>query len=250
MRAETIRLIADVKFIITAKSRLTNTITENSFQIRMARQLEFKKVNGWGGKRRGAGRPNESGQAGHSKRELINFKQPLHLTLKLIRKMPRLRTREFHRQFKIAAAKSRECGLHLNHYSLLNDHIHLIVEAKDNSSLSRGMKSLAGRLGKFVRKISGGQGPVWAGRFHLHVLRTPTEVKRALQYVMLNAAKHLRVIEHLDEFSSGYSFADWKALLGRRISGLMRDQLAQSPLLCEALSEPRSWLLRQGWKIA
>lgn len=221
----------------------------------MQKQIEFQSVKGWGGRRRGAGRPNKSGLVSHAKRAGVDFKKPLHITLRLKEKMPRLRTREFHRQFKVATVRTREFGLFLNHYSLQSNHIHLIAEARDNEALTLGMKSLAGRLGKFIRRACGDRGAVWAGRFHLHVLKTPTEVKRALEYVLLNTAKHAKLIEHLDEFSSGDTFRDWKKLLGaRRISGLIWEQLASfaktpksDTVNSAGLSLPRSWLLNRGW---
>lgn len=215
-------------------------------------QLKFKKIGGWGGRRRGAGRPNKSGHAGHLKREKVDFKKPLHITLKLKEKMPQLRTKAFLKQFKIAIKIAKAFGLHVIHYSLLNNHIHMIIEARNNNCLERGMKSLCGRLGKLIRKLRGGSGSVWAARFHLHVMRTPTEVKRALEYVLLNAAKHARMIEHLDDFSSGYAFKSWAHLLKlERISGLMREQFASYGLIDHPeLCAPQSWLLNQGWKRA
>jgi len=213
----------------------------------MPKQLEFKRVKGWGGKRRGAGRPNKSGRAGHAKRALVDFKKPLHVTLRLIDKMPNLRTKEFLRHFKTAGLRAKKFNLYLNHYSILGNHIHLIVEARDNHSLELGMKSLCGRLGKFLRKTQGGRGAVWLGRFHLHILRTPTEVKRALEYVLLNRAKHSKLLTHLDEFSSGYVFKDWQKLLGRKISPLMKEQLASNTKMLDEVSPARSWLLNSGW---
>ena len=210
------------------------------------KQLEFEKVSGHGGKRRGAGRKNRSGLMSHGKRPPVDFKKPLHITLKLKRKMPNLRTREFHKQFRHAAKQAKRLGFNLTHYSLQTDHVHLIAEARDNRSLETGMKSLAGRLGRRLRSLVGGQGSVWAGRFHLRVLKTPTEVKRVLQYVLLNRAKHANLIEHLDEFSSAFAFTEWKKLIGKKWNGLLQEQvhhLTES----EKLSRPTSWLLRVGW---
>jgi len=212
----------------------------------MQKQLEFKKVRGWGGKRRGAGRPNKSGLVSHGKRAPVDLKKPLHINMHLKQKMPNLRTREFLRQFKAAGFAARKFGLYLNHFSLLDNHIHLIVEANDNSALERGMKSLSGRLGKILRQKIGGKGSVWAGRFHLHVLKSPTEVKRALEYVLLNRAKHGKLIEHLDDFSSAHAFKEWKQLIGRRLTWILTDQM-KLPIEISEISAPQSWLLRVGW---
>ncbi|MGZ3723349.1 MAG: hypothetical protein ACXVA9_10485 [Bdellovibrionales bacterium] len=213
----------------------------------MAKQLEFKKVKGWGGKRRGAGRPNRTGQVSHAKRERVDFKKPLHITLKLKKGVANLRNRQTLMNFRNAVNSAKPFGLNVIHYSLQNDHVHLIVEAKDSASLGNGMKSLCCRVGKAVRKIAGGTGAVFMGRFHMHVLKTPTEMKRALEYVLLNTAKHMKHLEHIDEFSSGVAFAEWRKLIGRRLSGLIESQVRKAPSVFRELSAPQSWLCREGW---
>src|SRR4051812_40914268 len=131
------------------------------------KQLEFKKVGGWGGKKRGAGKPNRLGQVSHGKRAAVDFKKPLHITIKRQRGVRRFRNPVSLNLFKEAVARAQRFGLYIVHYSLQTDHIHLIAEAKNNSCLSNGMKSFAGRLGR-LRK-----GGLFCGRFHLHVLKTP-----------------------------------------------------------------------------
>jgi REP element-mobilizing transposase RayT len=216
----------------------------------MSKQLSFKKVSGWGGKRRGAGRPNRSGTVSHGKRESVDFKKPLHLTLKLKGDAPNLRTKHLFRDFRAAARQVKAFGLHLIHFSVLSNHIHLLAEAKDSGALARGMKSLSGRFGKAIRRVIGGRGSVFAGRFHMHILRTPTEMKRALEYVLLNHVKHQKTVEYLDDFSSAFAFKDWRALIGRRLNGLIEDQVQSYSHDFEELSVAQSWLCRVGWKRA
>jgi REP element-mobilizing transposase RayT len=213
----------------------------------MAKQLEFEKVKGWGGKRRGAGRKNRSGLVNHAKRERVDFKKPLHITLRLKKGVASLRTQKSFKNFRRAVGEAKKFGLHVIHFSLLSNHIHMIVEAKDSASLSAGMKSLCGRLGKSLRAISGGTGSVFAGRFHMHLLKSPSEMKRALEYVLLNRAKHKNEVENVDDFSSGYAFREWRQLLGRRLCGLIAEQLPFAECQFHELSPPRSWLCAQGW---
>ncbi|MGZ3722772.1 MAG: transposase, partial [Bdellovibrionales bacterium] len=138
-------------------------------------------------------------------------------------------------------------GIYVIHFSLQSNHIHMIIEAKSGANLAAGMKSLSGRLGKAIRKVTGGVGAVFKGRFHMHILKSPTEMKRALEYVLLNTAKHWKFVDHVDDFSSGRAFKEWRKLLGRRFRGLIEDQLENSQLKHEELSPPRSWLCREGW---
>lgn len=170
---------------------------------------------------------------------------PLHLTLKLRKLKLNLRSREVLKAVKTAAAKAQAFGLNVIHFSILHDHVHLIAEAKDNQALERGMKSFSGRLGKHLAKLLGG-GPVWKGRFHLHVLNTPTEMKNALRYVLLNFSKHENLVEHLDYYSSARVFGDWRKLVGNKYSGLLKTLRRVDPAEL-GLSPPRSWLCAIGW---
>ncbi|MGZ3724098.1 MAG: transposase [Bdellovibrionales bacterium] len=213
----------------------------------MAKQLEFKKVKGWGGKRSGAGRPNRTGQVSHGKRDPVDLRKPLHITLKLKNRVANLRNNRTLKDFRLAIAKAKDFGLFVVHFSLQSNHLHMIVEVKDNDSLTAGMKSLCGRLGKAIRKITGGSGSVFKGRFHLEVIKSPTQMKRALEYVLLNASKHFKLIEHIDDFSSGYAFREWRALIGERFGDLIEDQLMKLPFKLTELSPAQSWLCRVGW---
>jgi hypothetical protein len=130
----------------------------------------------------------------------------------------------------------------LIHYSLQYDHAHLIVEAADARELASGMKALGARLARAVNRISRRRGGVLADRFHVHVLRTPTEVRHALAYVLLNARRHLakmgRRIDpraRVDPASSGRWFDGWRMPVPAA-----RD----SP----SVAAPVSWLLRVGWR--
>jgi len=65
-------------------------------------------------------------------------------------------------------------------YALANDRLHLVVEAKGKDALSRGMKSIAARLGRAVNRACGRSGPVLDGRSRHRLLRTPAEVAGVL----------------------------------------------------------------------
>jgi REP element-mobilizing transposase RayT len=220
------------------------------------KQLGFNKISGWGGKRPGAGRPNVSKEVNHLKRHGVTLKQPLHLNLKLKESLPSLRSKVLFKEFQKSVKGAKRFGLYVIHFSIQSNHIHLFAEAESNEALARGMQSLAGRFAKTIRFYAhrGGakrKGSVFKGRYFLRVLKTPKEVKNALEYVLLNFSKHLEVIEHLDRFSSGASFKQWKALLGKRFANLIKWQVVKlqddSNNGNDFLSLPRSWLAREGW---
>ena len=99
------------------------------------------------------------------------------------------------------------------HYSIQNDHVHALVEAMSARDLASGMKSICARLARAVNRIFGRCGPVLADRYHLHVLRTPREVRNALAYVLLNARRHLAKV--------GRALSRWLLRMGWRRHGLI-----------------------------
>jgi predicted RNase H-like nuclease len=72
------------------------------------------------------------------------------------------------------------------HFSFQGNHVHLLVEARDNRALSEGVQGLSVRLAKGLNRMMGERGSVFSDRYHAHVLRTPGEVRHAIAYVLLD----------------------------------------------------------------
>ena len=201
----------------------------------------------WGGRRPGSGRKPKGEVAGvsHAPRVLLASRFPAHVTWKLVRGLPRLRSR---REYAALCAAFRggcdRFGFRLVHYAVLNDHLHLVVEAKDRNSLTRGLKGLAVRVAKALNKQWRRRGRVFADRYHDRVLRSPREVRVALCYVLGNGKKHerdglqVRVATPLDMFTSGPWFDGWRERV--RVSGLERE--------LRPVSVANTWLLSVGWR--
>jgi hypothetical protein len=116
-----------------------------------------------------------------------------------------------------ALAASHKAAFRVVHFSVQTDHIHLIAEGDDANALVRGLQGLAVRCAKAINRAVRRKGAVWSSRYHGHALRTPTEVRRGLVYVLLNFRKHLRALPGVDPRSSGRWFTGWR---GRRpVSG-------------------------------
>jgi hypothetical protein len=81
------------------------------------------------------------------------------------------------------------------------------------------MQGLGIRMAKALNRAMRAEGSVFADRYHGHVLRTPSEVKRALDYVRDNEEKHFG--------RPGHAFSS----------------LAYPDLV----AQPRTWLLSRGW---
>jgi putative transposase len=92
--------------------------------------------------------------------------------------------------------------MRINPFSVQGNHIHLIVEAESNDALARGMQGV--RIAKALDRVMKKSGKRLADRYHAQVLRTPTEVRHAVRYVLRNHLKHLdsAQIGWMDDFSS------------------------------------------------
>ncbi|MFT7670837.1 MAG: putative transposase, partial [Planctomycetota bacterium] len=85
--------------------------------------------NGWGGWRKGSGpRKRKSGVA-HVTRPRVKNSDVMHLTWKLRQELPSLRNSLAARAIFDALRKAKLAGLRVIHFSIQNDHIHMIVEA-------------------------------------------------------------------------------------------------------------------------
>ena len=219
--------------------------------MRRTRQFELPLYRGrWGGKRPNAGRkegPNP--RVRHLSRDAFDPSFPCHVTVKVREGLASLRTVAVVREVEDAFRRGCERGsFRLLHYSIQGDHLHAIVEAKGAKALGNGMKSLAARFARAVNRALRRSGPVLRDRYHVHVLETPTEVRNAIRYVLLNARRHLAQARRrkkvtgpvrLDPASSARWFDGW-AWRPRREEP---SQVSLSPT-----SRPRTWLLRKGWR--
>lgn len=205
--------------------------------------LALRPQYGWGGRRTGAGRkPGPTSPVPHRRREGVIARFPAHVTVKLLPGTPSLRSVALVRALERSFARARERGdFRLVHYSLQNTHAHLIVEADDACALGRGMMAFGARIARAVNRVFGRRGPALAERFHLHLLRTPREVRAALAYVLLNARRHARRLAGvpcIDPASSGRWFDGWRWTPLQNESGIRVIPVARA----------RAWLLTIGWR--
>ena len=126
-----------------AIENLTSSPYHNTVMRRQTEQLDFDRLR-HGGRRPGAGRkPGPDLRTRHRSRWSFRSRIPCHVTIKVRKEVPSLRTvrlvREIERSF--AAGCERE-DFRLVHYSLQGNHAHLIVEADHENALGRGMKAI------------------------------------------------------------------------------------------------------------
>ncbi len=202
----------------------------------------------WGGKRRNSGRKpkGERPLLRHSARPRIAPSTPVHVTIRMRPEIRNLRTKDTYRVIARAlAAGGERFGVRVVHHSVQSNHLHLIAEAADAHALGRGMQGLGIRIAKRLNALARRRGSVLADRYHVHVLRTPREVRHALLYGLNNGRKHAAQFgvaygpTWLDPYSSARRFDGWS----QAASTDSRPDPDPPPWL-----PPSTWLLRIGWR--
>jgi len=146
----------------------------------------------WGGARKGAGRRRQSARSNVPHRPRQKFRKgALHVTLRIRREVWNLRTHRCFRALQRAfAAGCERFGFRLVHFSVQGNHIHMIVEAPDAEALARAMKGLEVRMARALNKVIDRRGPVFADRYHAHLLTSPRQAANAVRYVLENSIVH------------------------------------------------------------
>jgi hypothetical protein len=122
-------------------------------------------------------------------------------------------------------------------------HVHLVVEAADAETLSRGIKGLCISLAKRLDRSLGRSGRVFADRYFARILRTPRQTRNCLCYLLNNCRRHdaqrrrTRPEGWIDPCSSGVFFDGWRDAPVVAVAG--RDP---------PVSVAHGWLLRVGWR--
>ena len=90
-------------------------------------------------------------------------------------------------------------------------------------------------------------GQVIAGRYHVQLLTSPTQVRNALRYVLLNIRKHFKQRNghaspvKIDEASSGSQFDGWHpGPESLRVKAATQEDVG--------VARAVSWLLSTGWR--
>src|SRR5688572_8182626 len=98
---------------------------------RSSRQLSLP-LREWGGRRKGAGRKPSGSRPMVSRRARpeLNGRHPVHVTLRVLPKIPSLRVLDHWVRPALIAGADKP-GFRVVHFSIQGNHIHLIAEAAD-----------------------------------------------------------------------------------------------------------------------
>jgi REP element-mobilizing transposase RayT len=211
-----------------------------------------KKSRKRGGKRAGR-KPNEPGRPRlrHEKRPETQARYPVHITKRVRRWLPRLRKFELVKVLRRAFVYgcimdvAGERTFRICQFSIQGNHIHMICEATDNDALARGVQGWSVRVARGLNGHWERQGTVFDDRYHLEILRAPTQTRNALCYVLQNARRHGEQLDPryggMDLFSSAWWFDGWK-------DSSWKDGIP--PPEVRTVAPATTWLLRVGWQRA
>jgi len=169
---------------------------------------------------------------------------PMHVTKRVRSDVTRLR------RFELCAVLRRAFVLgcrrgefRICQFSIQGNHIHLICEASDRAALASGIQGWSVRVARGLNRHLGREGSVFSDRYHVEVLTTLQRTRNALCCVLQNARRHGEIIDArfggVDPFSSAWWFDGWKDMSWK--TGL-------SPPPERTVAEPKSWMLRVGWR--
>jgi REP element-mobilizing transposase RayT len=211
--------------------------------------LDMKPPATWGGKRPGAGRPRKTeNRSPHERRPELSRHVPVHVTLRVVRAIGRLRRPAIYAAIQRAvAACIGRTDFRIVHTSIQGNHLHLIVEADNKRALSDGMRAFMISATRHINNTLARKGTVFAARYHAVQLTTPKQVRNALAYCLNNWRRHREDLAgprqrtaQVDPYSSGILFDGWKSS-----PSWFPIPDGYSPL---PVCGPRSWLLRVGWR--
>ena len=210
--------------------------------------IEFRKGPGKrGGRRTGAGRKRGlRPKVMHRRRLEVDGRTPVHVTLRLLPEIVRLRRRDQYQAVRQALARTaHRDDCRICHYSIQGNHLHLIVEPASKGGLSRGMTAFKTSCARRLNGVAGRTGRVFADRYHARYLTSRAQVRRALCYVLNNWRRHGEHRAHpdwrTDPFSSADFFDGWTDHAARRPSWL-------GPEDTPPVADAKFWLLTTGWR--
>lgn len=162
--------------------------------------------------------------------------------MRVLPDVPNLRTAVRVRWVRRCIQLAHKEGFRIVHFSVMTNHLHMLVEAEDKRALSRGVQGLKVRLARRLNRLFGRKGTFFSDRYHARAVKTPREARNALSYVLANARRHAAASGHgfpmrwIDPFSSAHDFDGWIGpTRGRRLGAAVTMQA-------------RTWLLRVGWR--
>ena len=153
--------------------------------------LQFPPTRG--GKRPGAGRKRVAPRprVPHRTRPPLASRFPVHVTVRLVAGLPRLRGPGPAKVLKAAFVRGCNKGVfRICQFSVQGNHVHLVCEASDEMALARGIQGWKICVARRLNEYWGRKGPLFDDRYHAVILTTPRQTRHSLVYVLQNGRRH------------------------------------------------------------
>jgi REP element-mobilizing transposase RayT len=217
---------------------------------KLDRQLAFdtrRTPRGVGGWRPKSGRKKKKGSISHDARADLKARFPQHVTLRIVAGLPSLARDYLMVVIRECIRESHKPDFRIIEFNVLGNHLHLITEASSKQALARGIQGFSVRVARRVNASLKRTGKLFAHRYHARALTTPTEVRHALRYVLLNRKHHDAEKRFsktwFDPYSSAAWFDGWSTKL--RASMWWEQSLLD---MSAPTAKATTWLLTTGWK--
>jgi len=106
---------------------------------------------------------------------------------------------DYRNYYELLFEMREENKIEINHYCLMNNHIHLIVHVKSKSDLARYMKQVNLTYFHYYRRRYGYAGHIWQGRFKSNIIEKGSYLIQCGKYIELNPVK-AGIVEHPREY--------------------------------------------------
>ena len=111
---------------------------------------------------------------------------------------------DFVKYIEILKRYKKQYGFRLYHYVLMNNHVHLLLEATEDGTVSRIMQGITLSHTWHYKKKYGGCGHVWQGRFKRPVIEKESYLLECARYIELNPVRAKMVEDPLEYRWSSY----------------------------------------------
>lgn len=111
--------------------------------------------------------------------------------------------------------------IHLHHYVIMSNHLHLIISSASTGSKSRFMCHLSSNLARELCRAHKWSDHVWEGRYHSHELLGEEAIMDAYKYLFKNSVKE-GLVAHPKDWPGHHGWAQLCA--GVRVEGVWVDR--------------------------
>ena len=180
----------------------------------------------------------------HRQRAVLAEGTPVHVVMRAVDDVPSLRQTQAVNWVRRCIQLAHKEAFRVCEFSVQDNHLHFIVEARDEVALARGMQGLKIRIARRLNALFERRSTFFTDRYHARPLTSPPQVRHFLWVVLCNVRKHgaergeTFARDWVDPYSSAPTFDGWT-------HDVVTDADATPPGVTR---RPEFPLLRTAWK--